>query len=167
MPEERGLYPGMLVREHLTYPGRLHGRSAPGAAAAARAWLERFGIADRADSKIETLSHGNQQRVQLAAALLHDPEVLILDEPLTGLDPAGTDTISAVLAGQARSGCCVLSPAISSIWSRTSANRSRSSITAGWSSPGGWTSGRLRSWGRSRRAPGTARRTRCPRGRRA
>jgi ABC-2 type transport system ATP-binding protein len=108
MPEERGLYPGMLVRDHLSYLGRLHGMSAPGAAAAARAWLDRLGIADRAGSKIETLSHGNQQRVQLAAALLHDPEVLILDEPLTGLDPAGIDTISAVLAGRARAGCCVL-----------------------------------------------------------
>jgi ABC-2 type transport system ATP-binding protein len=108
MPEERGLYPGMLVRELLTYLGKLHGMTAPDAAAAARAWLDRLGVADRASSKVETLSHGNQQRVQLAAALVHDPEVLILDEPLTGLDPAGIDTISAVLAGEARAGRCVL-----------------------------------------------------------
>lgn len=108
MPEERGLYPSMLVGEQLRYLGRLHGLSAPDAAAAARAWLERLGIADRADSKVESLSHGNQQRVQLAAALMHGPELLVLDEPLAGLDPVGIDAIGDVLAGQARSGCCVL-----------------------------------------------------------
>jgi ABC-2 type transport system ATP-binding protein len=108
MPEERGLYPSMLVGEQVEYLGRLHGMSAPDAAVAAKAWLERLGIADSADSKVESLSHGNQQRVQLAAALAHGPEVLILDEPLTGLDPAGIDAIADVLAGQARKGCCVL-----------------------------------------------------------
>ena len=108
MPEERGLYPSMLVGEQLEYLGRLHGMSPPDAAAATQAWLERLGVADRADSKVESLSHGNQQRVQLAAALVHGPELLILDEPLAGLDPAGIDTIADVLAGQARSGCCVL-----------------------------------------------------------
>jgi len=108
MPEERGLYPGMLVGEQLVYLGRLHGMSAADAAAATHEWLERLGVADRANSKVETLSHGNQQRVQLAAALVHDPELLVLDEPLTGLDPVGIDAIGDVLAGQARSGCCVL-----------------------------------------------------------
>ncbi len=108
MPEERGLYPGMLVGEQLTYLGRLHGMSANAAAAAAAAWLERLGIADRAKSKVEALSHGNQQRVQMAAALLHDPELLVLDEPLAGLDPSGIDVIGEVLATQARAGCCVI-----------------------------------------------------------
>jgi ABC-2 type transport system ATP-binding protein len=108
MPEERGLYPGMLVGEQLEYLGRLHGMSAADAAGATKAWLERLGVADRVSSKVETLSHGNQQRVQLAAALVHGPELLILDEPLAGLDPAGIDAISDVLAGQARAGCCVL-----------------------------------------------------------
>jgi len=108
MPEERGLYPGMLVGEQLVYLGRLHGMSATDAAAAARAWMERLGLADTERAKVESLSHGNQQRVQLAAALVHNPELLILDEPLTGLDPAGIDAIAGVLAGQARSGCCVL-----------------------------------------------------------
>ena len=108
MPEERGLYPGMLVGEQVEYLGRLHGLSPYGAAASTRNWLERLDIADRAQSKVETLSHGNQQRVQLAAALVHDPEVLVLDEPLSGLDPTGIDAIGQVLVDQARAGCCVL-----------------------------------------------------------
>ncbi len=108
MPEERGLYPSMLVGDQLEYLGRLHGMSAPDAAAATRTWLERLGIADRAGSKVESLSHGNQQRIQLAAALVHGPELLILDEPLAGLDPAGIDAIGDVLVEQARAGCCVV-----------------------------------------------------------
>jgi ABC-2 type transport system ATP-binding protein len=108
MPEERGLYPGMLVGEQVTYLGRLHGLSAAAAAAATASWLERLDISDRRDSKVETLSHGNQQRVQLAAALVHDPELLMLDEPLSGLDPTGIDAIGKVLVDQAHAGCCVL-----------------------------------------------------------
>lgn len=108
MPEERGLYPSMLVGEQLAYLGRLHGMSAADAASATTRWLERLGVADRADSKVESLSHGNQQRVQLAAALVHGPELLVLDEPLSGLDPPGIDAIGAVLVDQARSGRCVL-----------------------------------------------------------
>jgi ABC-2 type transport system ATP-binding protein len=108
MPEERGLYPGMLVGEQVEYLGRLHGMSPNDAASATRAWLERLEIADRATSKVEALSHGNQQRVQLAAALIHEPELLVLDEPLSGLDPTGIDAIGHVLVDQARAGCCVL-----------------------------------------------------------
>ena len=108
MPEERGLYPGMVVGEQLEYLGRLHGLSATEAATASDTWLERLGVADRRHSKVETLSHGNQQRVQLAAALVHDPELLVLDEPLSGLDPTGIDAIGEVLVDQARAGCCVL-----------------------------------------------------------
>ena len=92
--------------------GRLPGPTARdgrhGAAAATTRWLERLGVADRAKSKVEALSHGNQQRIQLVAALVHDPEVLVLDEPLAGLDPAGVDAISEVLVEQAQSGRCVL-----------------------------------------------------------
>ena len=108
MPEERGLYPNMLVAEEVEYLGRLHSMDTSSAAAATRQWLERLDVADRATSKVETLSHGNQQRVQLAAALVHDPEVLVLDEPLSGLDPTGIDAISEVLVEQARAGRCVL-----------------------------------------------------------
>ncbi len=108
MPEERGLYPNMPVGEQIEYLGRLHGMDAPSAAAATMHWLERLDVVDRASSKVESLSHGNQQRVQLAAALVHDPELLVLDEPLAGLDPTGVDAIGRVLVEQARSGRCVL-----------------------------------------------------------
>ena len=108
MPEERGLYPGMLVGEQLVYLARLHGLTAAAAQRAAQSWLERLGVADRIASKVEQLSLGNQQRVQLAAAMVHDPQVLILDEPLSGLDPVGIDTVGAVLVEQARLGRGVL-----------------------------------------------------------
>jgi ABC-2 type transport system ATP-binding protein len=108
MPEERGLYPNMLVGEQVQYIGRLHGLDASAAASATTQWLERLAVADRATSKVATLSHGNQQRVQLAAALVHDPEALVLDEPLGGLDPAGIDAIGEVLVERAHSGRCVL-----------------------------------------------------------
>jgi ABC-2 type transport system ATP-binding protein len=108
MPEERGLYPNMLVGEQVQYIGRLHGMDASAAASATTRWLDRLAVADRAKSKVGTLSHGNQQRVQLAAALVHDPEALVLDEPLAGLDPAGIDAIGEVLVERAHSGRCVL-----------------------------------------------------------
>ena len=108
MPEERGLYKGMHVGEQLQYLGRLHGLDAAAAAAATAMWLERLGVGERAGDKVEALSHGNQQRVQLAAALVHGPELLVLDEPLAGLDPTGIDAIGQVLVDQARAGCGVL-----------------------------------------------------------
>jgi ABC-2 type transport system ATP-binding protein len=108
MPEERGLYPSMLVGEQLEYLGRLHGMTREAAAEAATRLLEQLTLIDRVDSKVEALSHGNRQRVQLAAALVHDPELLVLDEPLAGLDPAGIDAIGEVLVERARAGCCVL-----------------------------------------------------------
>jgi ABC-2 type transport system ATP-binding protein len=108
MPEERGLYPAMLVGEQLEYLGRLHGMSETDAEVATKTWLDRLGVLDRVESKVDALSHGNQQRVQLAAALVHGPELLVLDEPLAGLDPSGIDAIGGVLVEQARAGCCVL-----------------------------------------------------------
>ncbi len=108
MPEERGLYPGMVVVDQIQYLARLHGVSAGDARVAALHWLEKLGVADRATSKLETLSLGNQQRVQLAAALVHEPELLVLDEPLSGLDPVGVDAISAVLVEEAAHGRGVL-----------------------------------------------------------
>ena len=108
MPEERGLYPGMRVGEQVEYFGRLHQMGPAAATAGTSAWLERLGVADRAGDKVESLSQGNQQRVQLATALVHDPDLLILDEPLSGLDPVAIDAVSEVLTSQARSGRCVL-----------------------------------------------------------
>ncbi len=108
MPEERGLYPGMHVGEQIEYFGRLHGMSSHDAATSTGQWLERLEIANRWNDKVEVLSHGNQQRVQLAAALVHQPELIILDEPLSGLDPVGIDAIGKVLVDQAHAGCCVI-----------------------------------------------------------
>ena len=108
MPEERGLYPRMQVDEQLEYFGRLHGLDAGAARAAASHWLERLGLADRAGAKLEELSHGNQQRAQLAAALLHEPELLVLDEPFAGLDPVAVVTLAEVLREEAARGAAVL-----------------------------------------------------------
>jgi len=108
MPEQRGLYPKMKAHDQLVYMGRIHGMSKSDAVAAADHWLEALGLADRRDSPTETLSHGNQQRVQLAAALVHDPELMVLDEPLSGLDPIGVDTMAEILRDQARAGKAVV-----------------------------------------------------------
>jgi ABC-2 type transport system ATP-binding protein len=108
MPEERGLYPRMPVGEQLAYFGRLHGLDAGEARAAASKWLERLGLADRAEAKVEELSHGNQQRAQLAAALVHEPELLVLDEPFAGLDPVAVCTLAEVLRDEAARGAAVL-----------------------------------------------------------
>jgi ABC-2 type transport system ATP-binding protein len=96
MPEERGLYPAMSVCDQVEYFARLSG-CAKRARDAARAVLDRVGLAGMFDRKVEQLSHGNQQRVQLAVALVHEPELLVLDEPFAGLDPLGVDTLAAVL----------------------------------------------------------------------
>ncbi|MBI5104189.1 MAG: ABC transporter ATP-binding protein [Solirubrobacterales bacterium] len=108
MPEERGLYPRMALGEQLVYFGRLHGLGAADARAAASAWLQRLELGDRAGARVEELSHGNQQRAQLAVALLHRPELLVLDEPFAGLDPLAVRTLAEVLRDEAARGAAVL-----------------------------------------------------------
>jgi ABC-2 type transport system ATP-binding protein len=108
MPEERGLYPKMRLGDELEYFAVLHGASHEDARAAARSWLDRLELADRALARVDALSHGNQQRVQLAAALVHRPDMLILDEPFAGLDPIATDVMSDVLREEAARGVPVL-----------------------------------------------------------
>ena len=108
MPEERGLYPGMRIFDQLVFLGRLHGLQEGPAREAALLWTERLGLAGRRADRLEALSHGNQQRVQLAACLVHSPELLILDEPFAGLDLVAVDAFSAILAERASEGATVL-----------------------------------------------------------
>lgn len=108
MPEERGLYPKVPARRQLTYLGRLHGMSRSAAAEAADDLLERLGLTERAGDPVEKLSLGNQQRVQLAAALIHDPDLLVLDEPFSGLDPIGVDALAGILTARAAAGTPVV-----------------------------------------------------------
>jgi len=108
MPEERGLYPKMRVDRQLTYLATLHGAPVGEARAAVERWIERLGLSGHREQRVEELSLGNQQRVQLAGALVHDPDALILDEPFSGLDPIGTDVMSEVLFERARDGASVV-----------------------------------------------------------
>jgi ABC-2 type transport system ATP-binding protein len=108
MPEERGLYPHMRVRAQLEYLARLSGLDRGTAESGVDRWLARLGLQDRGEARLDALSHGNQQRVQLAAALVHDPVVLVLDEPFAGLDPLGVEALSDVIRDMARSGTAVL-----------------------------------------------------------
>jgi ABC-2 type transport system ATP-binding protein len=108
MPEERGLYPRMLVRDQLVYLGRLCGRTNAAVNRTVDTWLERFGLAGRAGDRLDALSHGNQQRVQLIAALVNEPELLVLDEPFSGLDPLAMGSMSEMLAEVAAAGTTVL-----------------------------------------------------------
>ncbi len=108
MPEERGLYPKMKVLDQIVYLARLHGYSRSAATDAATSLLERLGLGERLGDNVETLSLGNQQRAQIAAALVHDPEVLILDEPFSGLDPIAVDVVAGVLQERAVAGTAVL-----------------------------------------------------------
>jgi len=108
MPEERGLYPKMKVGEQLTYLAQLHGMGPAEARRAAREWTERLGVAGRFGDEVQALSLGNQQRVQLSAALLHRPRLLVLDEPFSGLDPVAVDVMSEVLREQAAAGIPVV-----------------------------------------------------------
>lgn len=108
MPEERGLYHKMEIAEQLAYLARLHGIDKVTATQRADDLLERLGLIERRRDKLEALSLGNQQRVQVAAALVHDPDVLIMDEPFSGLDPLAVDEVVAVIAEHAARGVPVL-----------------------------------------------------------
>jgi ABC-2 type transport system ATP-binding protein len=108
MPEERGLYPKMRVGEQLTYFAELSGMNAAAAKEATAGWLDRLGLGDRSGGRLEELSHGNQQRVQLAAALVHDPQLAVLDEPFSGLDPLGVESMAELLGQIAATGVAVL-----------------------------------------------------------
>jgi ABC-2 type transport system ATP-binding protein len=108
MPEERGLYPRMRVRDELLYLGELCGQSSREVASSVDGWLERLGLADRARDRVDALSHGNQQRVQLIAALVNEPDLLVLDEPFSGLDPIAMGVMGELLAEVADAGATVL-----------------------------------------------------------
>jgi ABC-2 type transport system ATP-binding protein len=108
MPEERGLYAKMRIGEQLLYLAQLHGATKAAAAGATARWLERFELKERARDELQKLSHGNQQRVQLAAALVFEPLMLVLDEPFAGLDPEAVDSMSEVLKERAQAGIPVI-----------------------------------------------------------
>jgi ABC-2 type transport system ATP-binding protein len=108
MPEERGLYLRMKTGEQVAYFGQLAGLSGGEANSKTACWLDRLGLSDRIDSTVQDLSHGNQQRVQLAVALVHDPELLVLDEPFSGLDPVAVKAMSSIIAERAAAGAAVL-----------------------------------------------------------
>lgn len=107
MPEERGLYPRMRVGDQLRYFARLHGVNSAEARRAAARWLEAFGLSARVASRVEDLSHGNAQRVQLAVALVHEPDLLVLDEPFQGLDPLGVAALGEIVRSEAARGAAV------------------------------------------------------------
>ena len=108
MPEERGLYPRMTALDQIVYFARLSGMAAGEARAAATTILESIGVGERSGEPVERLSLGNQQRCQLAAALVTSPELLVLDEPFSGLDPVGVDSLAGVLQAQVDKGTAVV-----------------------------------------------------------
>ena len=110
MPEERGRYPRMRVRvrDQLVYLGLLGGGGQAEVARSVDRWLERLGLGQRASDRLDKLSHGNQQRVQLIAALVNEPQLLVLDEPFSGLDPIAMASMAELLADVAGAGATVL-----------------------------------------------------------
>jgi ABC-2 type transport system ATP-binding protein len=108
LPEERGIYTHLKIRSLLEYFAQLKGLSKPRARANAERWMRRFEFWDARDRRVETLSKGNQQKVQLIAALVADPEVVILDEPLSGLDPVNVRAIVEVVRELAAEGKTVI-----------------------------------------------------------
>jgi ABC-2 type transport system ATP-binding protein len=108
MPEERGLYPKMKVRDQLVHFSRLSGLSKNEAGSAVDHWLGVLGLSGRGDANLDDLSHGNQQRAQLAVALAHNPDLLVLDEPFAGLDPIGVESLAGTLRELASGGVTIV-----------------------------------------------------------
>ena len=108
LPEERGLYRKLKVGEQLIYLGQLKGMKGSAAEAAARRWLDRFGAASWWTRKVEELSKGMQQKVQFAVTVLHEPEVLVLDEPFSGLDPINQRVLREIIGELKRAGRTIL-----------------------------------------------------------
>ena len=108
MPEERGLYPRMTVGGVLTYLGELKGLDRPAAEAAVMYWLKEVDLSDWAARKVHDLSRGMQQRLQFVATVLHEPALLILDEPFSGLDPVNTELVRSIMLRLKESGCTIV-----------------------------------------------------------
>ena len=108
LPEERGLYPKKIIIDQLTYFAELKGMSRKAAVQSIDYWLERLGMTEYRNKKLETLSKGNQQKIQLITALAHDPDIVILDEPFSGLDPVNAMLLKDVVKEQIAKGKIVL-----------------------------------------------------------
>lgn len=108
LPEERGLYPKKTVSEQLIYMGMLRGLSQKTAKESTERWLEKMGVSQYAKQKLETLSKGNQQKVQLAQTLVCEPDIIILDEPFSGLDPVNSQILKDVIREQIEKGKLVI-----------------------------------------------------------
>lgn len=108
LPEDRGLYRDIPVIRTLTYMGVLRGLSRKEAASRARQWLDQVGLSDRTNDKLETLSRGNQQKVQFISAVLHQPEFVVLDEPFSGLDPLNQDSFIEIIGEMRKQGTTIL-----------------------------------------------------------
>ena len=108
LPEERGLYPKKIIIDQLTYFAELKGMSRKEAVESIDYWLERLGMTEYRNKKLETLSKGNQQKIQLITALAHDPDIVILDEPFSGLDPVNAMLLKDVVKEQISKGKIVL-----------------------------------------------------------
>ena len=108
LPEERGLYPKKIIIDQLTYFAELKGMSRKEAVESIDYWLERLGMTEYRNKKLETLSKGNQQKIQLITALAHDPDIIILDEPFSGLDPVNAMLLKDVVKEQIAKGKIVL-----------------------------------------------------------
>ncbi|MGG0669689.1 ABC transporter ATP-binding protein [Lederbergia citrisecunda] len=108
LPEERGLYPKMKVEDQLIFLGELRGMKKADAKKAIDYWLERFEVSQNKNKKVEELSKGNQQKIQVIAALMHDPKLLILDEPFSGLDPVNVEMLKKAITDFRNNGATIL-----------------------------------------------------------